>query len=310
MSQKITLAISAEEVLAHPRFDAARQVYVREILRFFENQPSLNRLLMDVGTAFIFFTIITRYANYVPNVRSSWPTMEQLKQEMETHGVASGRRARDIVRRLIDTGYVETQKMPEDKRATLIVPTEKMLAHDRHTLVIYYHPLHVMFPEPGYPEPMQRDRAFQRVARRIGLAFVGHSHEFMMSNPVGAFFFPRQAGHMILTLLIHLCQGQDDDAPPQVPFIKMGDIFGVSRTHVRKLLREAEEMGFVRLDGNRAAVTAACRAGFDRFLADTMAGNDMVYRLSMKEMASGTVQEDGSLFPPTMAEPERQVSSG
>ncbi|WP_051356468.1 MarR family transcriptional regulator [Azorhizobium doebereinerae] len=286
MGDEIRLVLSAEGVLAHPGFGKARDIYIREMLELHENQPTENRLLIDGGTASIFFSVIIMNAGYQPDVRSTWPTMQSLKSQMEAHGIASGRRTHDIVRRLIDRGYITTFTAQRDRRSTLLAPTDKMLAHDQRSLLCYFHPLHALFPDPGYPEPMRRDLAFHRAAREVSIAFLAHAQQFILANPVIAFFLPRQAGHMILTKLMHLCGDQDDHGVPKVSFVKIGDSFGVSRTHVRKLLREAEELGFVRLFGNSVAVTATCRAGFDRFLADTMAGNDLVYRLAMAKLAS------------------------
>lgn len=283
MVSAIRLVVSADEILAHPHFGMARDIYIREMLDLHEHQPAENRLLIDGGTASIFFNVIIMNAGYRPDVRSTWPTMQLLKSRMEAHGIASGRRTHDIVRRLIDREYITTFPAQRDRRSTLVAPTEKMLLHDQRSLVVYFHPLHALFPDPGYPEPMRGDPAFHRVAREVSVAFLAHAQQFILANPVITFFLPRQAGHMILTKLMHLCC---DDGEPKVSFVKIGDSFGVSRTHVRKLLREAESLGFVRLSGNCVAVTPACRAGFERFLADTMAGNDLVYRRAMEKLAS------------------------
>lgn len=289
MVGKIQLVLSADDILAHPHFGVARDIYIREMLDLHENQPAENRLLIDGGTASIFFNVIIMNAGFRPDVRSTWPTLQLLKSRMEAVGIASSRRTHDIVRRLIDLGYITTFTAQRDRRSTLIAPTEKMLAHDQRALVVYFHPLHALFPDPGYAEPMRRDPAFHRVAREVSVAFLAHAQQFILANPVIAFFLPRQAGHMILTKLMHLCRAQEEHGVPDVSFVQIGDSFGVSRTHVRKLLREAESLGFVRLFGTRVAITPACRAGFERFLADTMAGHDLVYRMAMAKLGSADI---------------------
>ncbi len=276
--------LSVDDILAHPRFGMARDIYVREMLELHENQPAENRLLIDGGTATIFMSVIIMDAGHRPDDRATWPTMQLLKGQMEAYGIASSRRTHDIVRRLVDTGYISASRAPDDRRITLLAPADKMLIHDRRALSVYYHPLHALFPDPGYAEPVNHDPVFHRVAREVCAAFMAHAQQFIQANPVIGFFLPRQAGHMILTKLMHLCVYQDDQAPPQVSFLKIGDSFGVSRTHVRKLLRAGADLGFVRLSGNSVDLTPACRAGFDRFLADTMAGHDLIYRMTKARM--------------------------
>lgn len=287
MSDEVRNPLSPEDILAHPRFGAARAAYVRAMLSVHENQPTLNRLLIDGGTAFVFFAVIVMQAGYRPDDRTTWPTVQNLKGQMEGHGTASARRVHDIVRRLADIGYVQTARAESDRRTALLAPTEKMLAHDRMILAVYFTPLDVLLPEPGYPEPMQHDPVFQQIERKISAAFMGHANGFILANKTAAFFLPRHAGFMILTKLIDLALrqealGRDPDAPVEASFADLGRLFGTSRTHVRKLLMEAQDQGLARLDGPRIALTRECRAGFDRYLADTMAGHDMIYRLTYR----------------------------
>lgn len=289
MDESLRPAFSAEDVLAHPRFAEARAAYMREILGMHENRTSLNRLLMDEGRAYVFFTVITMNAGYRPEDRTTWPTVQRLKEAMEENGIASGRRVHDIVQRLVETGYVHLFSAPTDKRTTLLEPTEKMLAHDQQALIAYYRPLDVLFPDPGYPEPMRRDPAFQRVARQIGFGFIKYSQAFIMANPTIALFLPREAGFMILTKLMALSLERDDDARLDISLTEIGDSFGVSRTHVRKLLSEAERQGLARLEGGHAALTEAAQVGFDRFVADTCVGNDLVYRMAMQQLRPAAV---------------------
>ncbi len=288
MDESLRPAFSAEDILANPRFAEARAAYMQEILGMHENRTSLNRVLMDEGRAFVFFTVITMNAAYRPEDRSTWPTVQRLKDLIEENGISSGRRVHDIVQRLGETGYIHFFSAPTDKRVTLLEPTEKMLAHDQKALIAYYRPLDVMFPDPGYPEPMRRDLAFQRVARQIGFSLIKYSYEFIKANAPVAHFLPREAGFMILTKLMQLSleQGAEQgiDGPADISLTELGDRFGVSRSHVRKLLSEAETQGLARLVKGRAALTETARSGFDRFLADTMVGNDMVYRQAMLQL--------------------------
>lgn len=284
MDESLRPAFSAEDALANPRFAEARAAYMHEILGMHENRTSLNRVLMDEGRAFVFFTVITMNACHRPEDRSSWPTVQRLKDLIEENGISSGRRVHDIVQRLGETGYIQFFSAPNDKRVTLLEPTEKMLAHDQKALIAYYRPLDVMFPEPGYPEPLGRDLAFQRVARQIGFGLIKYSYEFIQANAPVAHFLPREAGFMILTKLMQLSLEQGVDGPVDISLTELGERFGVSRSHVRKLLSEAETQGLARLVKGRAALTEAARSGFDRFLADTMVGNDMVYRQAMLQL--------------------------
>jgi hypothetical protein len=61
----------------------------------------------------------------------------------------------------------------------------------------------------------------------------------------------------------------------------------VSRTHVRKVLQEAEGGGLVRLtkEGGRSVeIAPALVQAFDRFVADGMSGHDLIYKLALQQV--------------------------
>ncbi len=68
----------------------------------------------------------------------------------------------------------------------------------------------------------------------------------------------------------------------------IGDRFGVSRTFVRKLLQEAEGQGLLSLtkhNGQFVEVMPALVAAFDRFVAASMSGHDLIYNLALQKAA-------------------------
>jgi len=75
--------------------------------------------------------------------------------------------------RLVQLGLCPTSAPSEhDGRVRISSPPPKMMSLDGSGLVYHYTPLHVMFPDPGYGEPMTRDTAFQRApAAGVGLDF-------------------------------------------------------------------------------------------------------------------------------------------
>ena len=73
---------------------------------------------------------------------------------------------------------------------------------------------------------------------------------------------------------------------PPVSFANLGDSFGVSRTHVRGMLQDAERAGLARISNSSVALTPDCLTAFDRFVADCMSGNDLIFRVAMQTLAS------------------------
>ena len=64
--------------------------------------------------------------------------------------------------------------------------------------------------------------------------------------------------------------------------------FGVSRTHIRNILRAAKERGFIGHHGERRQfirLMPAWITAFNRFMADSQAYSDLTYRLGLAALA-------------------------
>jgi hypothetical protein len=270
-------ALFADRVLANPLFPAGRAAFVDEILSLYEGNPFLCRMLTEAGRGVVFFNLLTLHANYDPQDRETWPTMKLLKRTVAGFGVTSERRVHDILRRIIATGYAKSTPSPVDKRARLLSPTPKMLEHHRDWLRAFHTPLHLMYPDPGYLLAVDRDEAFQLAQLKAGWRWLNFGAELMARNPVIMFFMARDAGVMILMKLIQLDRRGTRSKSVRL-FADFAEKFGVSRTHVSNLIGEAVELGYLGSSDFGFVVLPVAASAFDRFLADSMVGNNYIYR--------------------------------
>jgi DNA-binding MarR family transcriptional regulator len=276
---------SAEEILSHPRFPFARDEFLKAMLALYEHDPFLNRLLLESGRTVLFINILCLHARYDVADRATWPTLRLVTESMTVYGLASPSRVYDLVTRLITTGYLEQHASRQDRRIRILTPTAKMIAQDQDFLVSHYLPLAILFPEPGYPRIVERDPAFQSAHRSVSGNLFALGAQILASSPITMLFGTREAGMMVLIKLLQTAGPAGDAA---FSYSDIGARFGVSRTHVRKLLKEAEVKGFVHLasgGGQLVQVMPALVQAFDRFLADVMAGHDMVYNLTLRPPA-------------------------
>jgi hypothetical protein len=273
-----------EEILAHPRFPAARAAFVDAVLTLHEGDHLHSRLLVEAVRQVTFNLILSLHLRHDVADRATWPTLRRLKDELKTFGLASERRVDALVTRFVQLGYVESLPSELDGRVRLLTPTDKMMSVDRDWLVYHYTPLQEMFPHPGYGEPLARDPAFQRAQRLVSLDFSAKGAEIMASNPAVMRFMSRDAGMLVLIKLVQMSV----PGAKGLSYTDIGKAFGVSRTHVRSLLEDAAQHGDVSLSGRGgrlAELNPPLRQAFDRFVADAMSGHDLLYRLARERMA-------------------------
>jgi hypothetical protein len=278
---------SSQDILAHPRFAAARAAYVEALLNLYEGNTFLNRLLIEVGRQVTFNMIVQLHCRHDETDPATWPTMRLLKQELKPFGL-SERRIDDLVTRLAHFGLLELRQSKRDRRVRILTPTPAMMSLDHDWLAAHYLPLHIMFPEPGYGPVIQRDDAFQRRHRVVALGFSGRGMEIMAGNPAMMLFLSRDAGTLILVKLVQMASTARD--AEGLSYTDIGARFGVSRTHVRTLLRDAERNGDANLSGRGGKfveLKPSILHAFDRFVADSMSGHDLLFRITQSQMASG-----------------------
>jgi hypothetical protein len=287
ISQSVVSTVhTPEQILAHPRFATARAASVEAVLALHEGDRFSSRLLVEAMRQVTFNLIVSLHLRHDVTDRTTWATPRRLKDELKTFGLASERRIDALVARLIQLGYVESHLSEHDGRVRILSPTAKMMSLDRDWLVYHYAPLHVMFPEPGYPEPMARDPAFQRAQRLVAMDFSAEGARIMASNPAVMRFMNRDAGVLVLIKLIQMSTG---DSAKGLSYSDIGTRFGVSRTHVRTLLEDAAQHGDVSLfgrGGRLVELNPSILHAFDRFVAAAMSGHDLLYKLALERMAN------------------------
>jgi len=100
-------------------------------------------------------------------------------------------------------------------------------------------------------------------------------------------FLNRDAGVMILIKLFQMATGAG--GAEGLSYTDIASRFGVSRTHVRLILQDAERNGDVALSGRGGRLVElkpSILQAFDRFVADSMAGHDLLFRLALSRMTS------------------------
>lgn len=279
--------VSLDGIVGHPRLPHARKLYLDSFLAVYGDDPFLVRLLIESGRFFVFLIAMLIEAGHDPGRRETWPTIGLLKRTMTAFGLASGRHVDHLIARLCAVGYMQSKPAAQDKRVRVLTPSEKMRAHDRAWMAAHYAPLTALFPQHDYGLAVRRDPTFHAVYRRTTTALLPIGAKLYMSEPDMLLFLDRAGGYMVIAALLKAAMEAPDPAHAAVPYADAGDRFGISRTHVRKLLVAAEDAGLVKLHargGHRVEILPRLWTSHDRGIAGGMYLNDVAYLMTTRQM--------------------------
>ena len=277
----VATGLTAADILAHPRFAAARAAHLDAVTALFKADRFTTRMMTDAGMILLRGYLVGFHVTFDPTDRATWATPGNVRQALITRGIASPRRVDDLLARFRQAGYVVSTEAPGDRRTKLFVPDERLIAHDRDHLAAYHRFLLELVPGCGYEWVLGDDgsvhRAFRRAAFRNQVqATSALRHEAMR------LFLAHDAGYLAF-LLVAQAQLTGQSGPT---WTEMSDDLGVSRSHLRTLFAAAEAAGYVRLlVGHRRPVEILppLWQAYDLFLAGVEADQHAIAQVAFAQ---------------------------
>ena len=279
------LRLTLDDIISHPRLPEARKVYLDRFLAVYEGDPFLVRLLLESGRFLVFHIAAVLEAAQDLSCRETWFTISRLKEQTALFGFASGRQVDHLVRRLCAVGFLQQRTAAEDRRVRLLATTSRLRSHHTEWLAAHYAPLATLYPGHDYGPVLRRDEAFHTLHCRTCLPHTPMAARMMMTLPDIMLFFGHAAGSLIMSALLQAAM-ETDDPHAGVRYADAADRFGVSRTHVRRLMENAQAAGLVTLmgaGGRRVEILPRFWASHDRGMAIGMYLHDAVNIQAMRE---------------------------
>jgi hypothetical protein len=275
---------TAREILAHPRFTAARRAHLNAAVALFSGDRFVTRLMLDAGTIMLRGFLVGFHAAHDENDRGTWATPGEVRRHIVSRGLASPRRVDDLIARFRHARYVQTVASAADKRIRILKPSERLIAHDCDHLAVYHAFLHELYPLRGYEWIKDRDPRVHLAIRKAAFYAQPQALAFMRHAPI-LMFLARDAGYLAFLLVAQAAlEGADQDTS----FVSMAQRLGVSRTHVRNLFVEAEAAGYVRLVEQRhhpVEILPPLWEAYDHFVADVQADQDAIAQAAFANLS-------------------------
>ena len=277
---------SAEAVNAlygDPRLARAIRATAFGLASMYHGRHLLNWLIDDRGRMLLGYLAIYLHATRDRSDPASGLTPTRIKALCSEFDVCSPGRAGAMLSLMRFSGYLAPDIEIADRRQRRLVATDKLYALLRSRLKLHYTAMAPLFDDgpamfAALDDKIVDGALVEAMVKRYRAGF-----RLVAAAPGLGLFGERNGGIMILMSLI--AAGDDDDTvPPSRPvpisIAALARRFAVSRPHVLKLIREAEEQGFLERPGPdlrvvilKPALIEATRRFFATsylFLADSM----------------------------------------
>ena len=249
--QTVATAPDAAELAAlqaHPRFDEAIRLAAHGLLAVYQGNRLLNTVVNDRGRLLIgYLCLYLHYSAQAGDPRSGL-TVGRVKALCAEQQICSPGRVEGMLVLMRLFGYLAPASPTGDRRTRHLVPTERMIAaiHTRWRQMFTAISLVLPHGAEGIAALSRPDFTPALVLQLAARFLAGF--RFLDSAPGLELFADRNAGMMILFSLIETAAPNDTVPPRQPVTLSLSSVsrrFGVSRAHVRNLLRDAADVGLI-----------------------------------------------------------------
>lgn len=246
----------------NPDFHAIALEYARGTVELFEGRYVVNRAMANIARQTICMAILSlhfrkdeeRCCSSAPATEMLTTALSSIQNLTSAMGVCSRNTTAATVLLLERIGLVKRVENPDDRRSLHIIPTEQLISGSRDILRVTLMSADMLFPQRNYSALIDQGDFIERYFASSIHSLLNRSS--LISGINGSDLFATSDGGEILLFKLMSLVGSSSSATDETvefPFDEIAPLFGVSRTHIRRLMRKAEAEGFVRLlqDGGR-----------------------------------------------------------
>jgi len=238
----------------HPDFPEAARRSARAAIEMHRSERLVGWILSDRARAVFGHMALYLHATRDEGDPRSGLTASRLKDLAVETGLCSAGRAAAMLGLMRAARLVIAAPGEADRRVKRLLPTERMLDLVRIRTARQFEAVAPLLPEAERALALIHDTGFAyALVRALGDYFTA-GFRILAHTPGLSLFAERDSGMIILFSL--LLAGEGDGAfppagPVPVSIAETARRFGVSRTHVLRLLREAEAAGLLSRSGAR-----------------------------------------------------------
>jgi hypothetical protein len=268
------VAYSKQDILQHPGLVRQIRLQSAKLLSMFESDARLaavfatqQRWLMSHAGLSLHFRIDTE---------SRFPGLHltSFLDTVQKHGIASRNTADAYIKEMIKYKYVTVVPSREDKRVRFLEPTEPVIAIYSGWLMVHLASLDGLYGGNRLQSFTENPKLVAKLQPDIADALISARTVRAPTGTFSLFTWLDNGGLIMDKLIAQMDETVDSDgriASGEVSTVSMAAMLGLSRTHLARKLREAEEMGSIGWMGRRGHSVMWVSPGFRAEYLDAQA---------------------------------------
>lgn len=229
------------EIAGHSQIDDAVNMFINLYLEVFNETPFFSKILSDEAR----YLIMLKLTSLVWG-QDSCATVGKIKDFSKQYALASGTRVSTIINICSLLGIITKKVNINDRREIFILPTEKAIKLVRNSFKYYMIPLAHMYPDKFKYFSGDDLHLISKMAE-IGVEY--YINDFRLVDDINGaeLFLRRDGGFEILLNVLSKTNFpySNEEQIISYPFSRIAKDVMVSRSHVQKIFKSAEELRFV-----------------------------------------------------------------
>lgn len=226
----------------NPKFKAAIRKHFQINDEIYKKQPLFYKVMLQESR----FNIVLSMCCYVFGKQAS--CISDIKELCAKYKIASPNSVIAIITLLKTTNRIKTWRSQEDRRKILIMPTQKGIDELKRYIYGAFSPLNLLYPEHNISVDLLDDETLRHDFFKRASQYLFGGVIFKRILPEIGVFIDKDGGRMImLYLYLQAIENQTSQgAVINYSSNKLAKEFFVSRVHVGRIIKTAQDSGYLR----------------------------------------------------------------
>jgi len=226
----------------NPKFKAAIREHYQINYGIYRERPLFYKVILQESR----FNIVFSMCCFVFGNEAS--CVSDIKEICYRHQIASPNSVIAIISLLKATSRIDTWRSKKDRRKVLIAPTQKGINELKRYIFCAFSPLNILYPEYNISVDLMDDKVtrydfFRRASQYLFCGLI-----FKKILPEVGVFIEKDGGRMIMLSLYLQAIEKMTSRGAVISYSSnvLAKEFFVSRVHVNKIIKTAQDMGYMR----------------------------------------------------------------